>query len=215
MAIVEFKVRCRKVLAAGVAAAVADWGEIEAQWWRQAKEHVASLDLPATQRATHERWLQADLELMRGDGRLRGTRSAFVLPHLLAEMQRRRWLHRRWRDLPPGERSRRARPWGALDQAFDAQFWVYLAPEIGEQLVRACYWTSAPYVQRLRELSDASGDYRAGSQRGPGSGYVSAADRDKIAAKVVTPAAILRVAAKTAVEQHNQQPPAPVPFSAR
>jgi hypothetical protein len=193
-------VRCTRMQADGLAAVVAAEREAERAWWRAERASVAEQadeqEWTASQLARALDAVQARHEQMRAAGELRGTRTAVVLPVLRAVLAERGWAGRRWKPVPP---TRRGRPRGTHDEAFDARVTLYLPDDDAELLVRACHWVSEPIQAELERWYDRFGDHWRGVLHDPRPRFVgvgpSPADlraRSKLTGQVQTTGRVLR-----------------------
>ena len=78
---------------------------------------------------------------------------------------------------------------------------VHLPDDVGELLVRACYWTSQPAVAKLQAWYDQHGDHWRGKLhnpaaqwRGAGPSHTDLREREQLIAQVVTTGKVLRQA---------------------
>ncbi|WP_047892954.1 hypothetical protein [Micromonospora sp. RV43] len=147
--------------------------------------------------------LHVEFDQLRAAGTMRGTRTAYVLPALRELLDERGWTARRWRPVP---RQRRGRPWGTHDEGFDSRVALHLPDDVGELLVRACYWTSQPIVTRLQAWYDQHGDHWRGQLhspdarwRGAGPSHTDLHERELLIARVVTTGKVLREAIECAL----------------
>ncbi|WP_432830527.1 hypothetical protein [Dactylosporangium sp. CA-092794] len=183
--------------------------DAERTWWKAERQALAdradALGLTAAERAQLADALQARHEQLRAAGELRGTRTAVVLPALRQLLDERGWSARRWRPVPP---TRRGRPWGTHDEAFEARVNLYLPDALGETLARACHWTSAPAVAALQKWYDQHGDHWRGQLHnhgtrwaGAGPSHADLAARDQLVKGIQTTGKVLREAISRALAE--------------
>jgi hypothetical protein len=192
-------VRCRDQLATALADRVGEEREAEKEWWKARKQQMPE-ELTPAQRAAWLAAAQAAYEAERAAGRLRGSRSAVVVPALRAELDERGWLSQSWRPVPAGHRSRRARPWGATDRRWTARIPLNLPDDLAQVLTRGCYWTSAPHVAALQRWYGRHGEAHRGTHRGGrvwrgvGPSNADLEERDRLQDAILTTGMILRAA---------------------
>jgi hypothetical protein len=209
---VLFTVWCHRRLSDALAAGVKAARKAELAWLEQARVDVGlrtpegrAVAMKPSSRAALAREVRRRRQRAREVGQLRGTREAFLLPHLLHNMGEQGWLGQDWKPIPAGEVGP-GRAWGTADQGYDARFVVTLPDDIGETLRRACYWTSAPHVTFLREWYDRHGDHWRGVLHsehhwvGVGPTRAQLRARDEAAGEIITPPDALRWVAERAVE---------------
>jgi hypothetical protein len=141
--------RCSTLLEAALAARVQQELTVEAAWWRARRAEMPD-DLTPRRRTA---WLAADqaaFEAEQAAGRLKGTRSAVVVPALRDELAARGWLEKRWRPVPAGYRSRKARPLGVKAQRWEKRVPLDIPDDLAEVAARGSYGTSAPHIAALQ-----------------------------------------------------------------
>jgi len=192
-------VRCSAVLAAAVAARVQQERAVEKAWWKARKAEMPD-DLTPRRRSAWLAAAQAAYEVELSAGRLRGTASAVVVPALREELAERGWLAVKWRRVPAGYRSRKARPWGISAQGWEKRVPLKLPDELGEVVARGSYWTSAPHVAALQRWYKRHGGQHSGTRRegrvwrGAGPSDADLKKRDDLQAAIVTTHMVLRAA---------------------
>ncbi|MEU6170190.1 hypothetical protein [Streptomyces tanashiensis] len=151
--------RLNKVVARGLKAEVA--------WLEKARkrEGVAVLRGKAGQAARAR--VRAEFAELRARGKLAGTRDLVLAREVRAELKR-RGLDREFEPVPAGVAGSPGRPVGTSPRRagrswtdptmLSARMAVRLPADLGEQLVRAAYWTSLPAVDALLEWQDRYGD---------------------------------------------------------
>lgn len=126
--------------------------------------------------------IRVHFQQLRAKGKLAGTRDLVLTRDVRAELQRRK-MHGEYEPVPvedtraPGRRvgtgPRHYNRSGDEETKLKARMPVRLPASLGEQLVRACYWTSAPAVKALWEWQERWGDgpeviMREAQRRGAG-----------------------------------------------
>jgi len=202
-----FNVRCDQEKAELLADAIAAERAREKAWLRQRRDELAvrvrAERLTAGQRGAAERAITAELEQLRIDGQLRGTRSAYLAPVVRDLLAERGW-NRRFKPVPA---RRRGRPWGASDQGFQGRVGVYLPDDLADQVERACYAVSAPALAKLERWHDRHGDHWRGhlhspdrARTGQGPSTTDLATKQRLADQVWNPARFLRDAIDKALQ---------------
>ncbi|MET8102226.1 hypothetical protein ABZV29_38235 [Streptomyces sp. NPDC005236] len=154
---------------------VAVAAEAEAQWLAEAREDAGLVLLRGAALSEARRRIRVERDRLRALGRLYGTQE-LVMARAVREELTARSLMRDWPDPPAGELSAPGRRWGVSPDPWDLpapgsdgiedaderetppRLAVRLPVELGETLVRAAYWTSAPAVDALREWDTRWGD---------------------------------------------------------
>lgn len=194
-------------MAEALTGAVAAAREVEREWLKERRDQVAQRvmaeDLPVARRNELLDAVAVEFDQRRQAGELVGTRTAYMLPALRGLLDERGWTARRWRPVP---RQRHGRPWGTHDEVFDARVSLRLPPNVGELVVRACYWTSRPAVAQLQVWYDQHGDHWRGQLHDPaaqwhgaGPSHADLNERELLIAQVVTTGDVLREAISRAL----------------
>lgn len=199
-------VRTSRATADALGAAVAVEAGTERAWWADRRRELAGRvaaaggRVPASIRAMWADELAAVHAGLRRTGRLRGTRTAYVLPALAEILAERGWAGREWRPVPP---ARAGRPWGTHDAGFDARVTLHLPDDLGQTLTRACYWASQPALAGLQSWYDTHGDHWRGVLHSPdtyrrwtgaGPSRAELAGRERLIGGVHTTGGVLRQA---------------------
>jgi hypothetical protein len=205
-------VRCHESHATQLAEAVAA-ARAEEREWRQARRHeiyaaaearlAAGARLTAADRSRIADQLAGEHAQQRRTGRLRGTRTAYLMPALVEVLIEHDWVSRAWKPVPP---TRPGRPWGTHDAGFTHRVVLQLPDDLGETLTRACHWASQPAIRRLQAWYDRHGDHWRGQRHDPrprwtGLGPSSAdlAEREALVDQVWTIGRIVRKAMNRAL----------------
>ncbi|MGW1674565.1 hypothetical protein [Streptomyces sp. NPDC002324] len=153
---------------------VAEARRAEREWLAAARKEVGIEWLRGTALSEARRQIRVELQTLREAGTLYGTKDLVMTRAVRAELRSRKMLTE-WPDPPPGETSAPGRRWGISPDP-----WALIAAEeseedgeekqqkprlsfklpaaLGETLVRAAYWTSAPYVAQLQAWDKRWGD---------------------------------------------------------
>lgn len=142
----------------------------EDEWRSAARERAGVEYLRGRAASDARRRIRVQFAELRERGRLAGTRDLVMTRAVRAELKSRK-LNQDWDEPPPGETNAPGRRVGAVpdhyghaaadddeEPGFGAKMAVKLPTALGEQLVRAAYWTSAPHVEALRRWYDRWGD---------------------------------------------------------
>ncbi|WP_330346677.1 hypothetical protein OG858_47065 (plasmid) [Streptomyces europaeiscabiei] len=155
-------------------AVVSEARRAELAWLAAARKDAGIAWLRGTALSEARRQIRVEQQRLREDGTLYGTKDLVMTRAVRAELHSRRMLTA-WPDPPPGETSAPGRRWGISPDP-----WALLALEekeeegeekqkrprlsfklpaaLGETLVRAAYWTSAPIVAELQAWDKRWGD---------------------------------------------------------
>jgi hypothetical protein len=146
---------------------VADGRAAEQEWLEQARKQAGLRTLRGSALSQARARIRTEFAALRERGKLAGTRDLVVSREVRGELKRRK-MFGEYEPIPvgdagaPGRRvgtgPRHYRRFGDEATAFDARMAVRLPASLGEQLVRATYWTSAPAVEALRAWQDLWGD---------------------------------------------------------
>ncbi|GGW62797.1 hypothetical protein [Streptomyces xantholiticus] len=205
---------------------VADGRAKEREWLEQARRRAGVRSLRGSALSQARARIRTEFAELRERGKLAGTRDLVVSREVRAELKRRK-MTEEYEPVPaedaraPGRRvgtgPRHYRQFGDEATAFDARMAVRLPFSLGEQLVRATYWTSAPAVEALRAWHDLCSDgqevMRQEAQRRGGAtlldllcaGFARRPSADEVLNKaelqqqVVTTGDIFRAAVKRAI----------------
>lgn len=203
--------------------------DAERQWLAEIRKDfsLASLRGPdATEARQKIRLRQAKL---RTSGKLRGT-ADLVIAHETKAVLRARRLDRTWNPVPPKDSGAKGRQTGTAssryprtedgEPALTGRLAVRLPVDLGEQIVRAAYWHSAPAAEALRAWQKHWGDgpvvmMREAQRSGltgdmadlaailagmaPRATVVAIAERIELQNKILTTGDILREALKRAI----------------
>lgn len=141
--------------------------EKELEWLKQAREDEGVRFLRGKPLSQARARVRADFRKERERGRLAGTRDLVVARAVRAELKR-RGMDGEYEPVPddavamPGRRvgtgPRHYRRTGDDETTLTARMPVRLPAALGEQLVRACHWISAPAVTALWEWQQRWGD---------------------------------------------------------
>lgn len=141
--------------------------EAEAEWLKQIRKTVGLRGLRGPEASVARQYIRLRRAEMRDQGELRGTRD-LVVAHEVRGVLKARRMNQNWNPVPPRDSGAVGRPFGASadryprtddDQpALTARMPVRLPAELGEQVVRGCYWTSAPAVEALKAWQKRWGD---------------------------------------------------------
>jgi hypothetical protein len=208
----RFNPRCTEAQATGLRQVVEDEKPAERGWWKAERRSLDERDTAeqwtATQRARALDELEGRFQTMRAAGELRGAAAPVVLAALRPMLAERGW-DRKWPKVPP---TRRGRPRGTHDEVFTHRVTLDLPDDVGQLLVAACYWVSAPILAGLEQWYQQWGDHWRGVRHDPRPRYVgvgpSAADllaRDDLRAQVQTTGRVLREAIDLAIQTHLRE----------
>lgn len=198
----------------------------EMEWLREARNSHGVTRLRGKALSQARARVRADLAQLRQKGKLAGTRDLVLTHEVNAELKRRS-MTGPFDPLPaehtsaPGRRvgtgPRHYDRLGDDETKFTARMAVRLPADLGEQLVRATYWTSAPAVAALWEWQEHWGDgpeviFREAERAGAlnlltlfAAGFAKRPDADalmekaKLQASVVTTGDVFRSAVKRAI----------------
>jgi hypothetical protein len=146
---------------------VADGRATEEEWLERARHQAGVRSLRGSALSQARARIRTEFAVLREQGKLAGTRDLVVSREVRAELKRRKMIGE-YEPIPaedagaPGRRvgtgPRHYQRFGDETTAFNARMAVRLPASLGEQLVRATYWTSAPAVEALRAWQDLWGD---------------------------------------------------------
>jgi hypothetical protein len=188
---VELKVVLHVDVAAAVRAVAAAGAEEVEAWWAQRREVIEAAGSDA-ERAAVRAAAYAELEARQAAGELLGSVSALLRFHLVAELEARGWWGRSYDPVPDGAARVPGRRPGSPNRRYRASFGLLVPDELGEQVRRGAFWASAPAYATLRTWRDRYGP------TGARPGRAELAERDRIAARVITVGDVLRAAADRA-----------------
>lgn len=148
----------------------------EAEWLAEARKSAGVDLLRGAALSEARRAIRVERERLRERGELSGTRDLVMAGAVRAELKARKLL-RDWPEPPPGELSAPGPRWGGGGRVMPAAWMpgdgmgdageeeerrprlaVRLPADLGETLVRAAYWTSAPAVEELKAWDVRWGD---------------------------------------------------------
>ncbi|OYP10065.1 hypothetical protein CFC35_41860 [Streptomyces sp. FBKL.4005] len=201
--------------------------EAEREWLEEARKAYGVQFLRGKALSEVRGTIRTEFRRLRERGKLAGTRDLVVAREVRAELKRRR-MDGEYDPVPaeesgmPGRRvgtgpRHYGRSSGEEPTKLEGRMYVKLPGALGEQLVRACYWTSAPAVTALWEWQARWGDgpeviFREAQRRGAVTildlwcaAFASRPDADAILqkaelqAQVVTTGDIIRAAVKRAI----------------
>ncbi|MFD5428522.1 hypothetical protein, partial [Streptomyces sp. NPDC127084] len=197
----------------------------EQEWLEEARKAHGTQLLRGKALSEARRLIRTEFHKLRERGKLAGTRDLVVAREVRAELKRRQMDGEY--DLVPAEEAavpgRRVgtgpqhyRRSGSEPTPLTGRMYVKLPGVLGEQLVRACHWTSAPAVTALWEWQNRWGDgpeviFREAERRGavtllhlwsaamaPRPDADSIMEKAKLQAQVVTTGDVIRSAIKRA-----------------
>jgi len=192
--VVEFQVVCEPGLVAAVGRAADHQAGLAGEWWQGARRVILGASVTAAARRAALAELRKERDRRRLAGQHFDTRSAVVAYFVKLEMDGRGWREK-WPPIPHGEGRLPGRRWGsanAVEGRLVGRLDVYLPGELAERLRRATWRASAPATRRLQ---DPDLDW---------------AERDRLRARVVTTADVIRAAAEAAVAALPVPDPEPV-----
>ncbi|MGX9891398.1 hypothetical protein [Streptomyces sp. NPDC002276] len=135
----------------------------ETDWLRAAREREGLRFLRGAAGRYARRRVRTEFGRLRAEGTLCGTRDLVVTREVRAQLKASA-LDGEFAPVPAGER-KPGRPTGTgrrggMDEPTELteRMFVRLPADLGEQLVRACYWKSKPAVEALQEWQDRWGD---------------------------------------------------------
>ncbi|MFJ2438860.1 hypothetical protein ACIOWM_37215 [Streptomyces anulatus] len=141
--------------------------DAEDEWLKQARKAARLSSLRGPDASAARQGIRLRRAELREHGELRGTRD-LVIAHELRAVLRARKMDENWNAIPPKDSGAVGRPFGASsdryprtaedEPALSARMPIRLPAELGEQVVRGCYWTSAPAVQALKAWQRRWGD---------------------------------------------------------
>ncbi|MET8832033.1 hypothetical protein ABZX40_40560 [Streptomyces sp. NPDC004610] len=140
----------------------------EERWLEDAREQAGLEFLRGRAASMARARIREEYNRMRAQGSLRGTWGLVITPGVQAELKARK-MHRAFDPVPAGHTGAAGRRVGAGPRHYGRsseedettlteRLAVELADEVGEQLVRACHWTSAPIVDALWAWQQKWGD---------------------------------------------------------
>jgi len=140
----------------------------EQDWLEDARRTYGIQFLRGKALSEARRAIREEFRRLRDRGKLAGTRDLVVAREVRAELKRRQ-MDGEYDPVPAEEMSMPGRRVGTGPRhyqrssgdeptKFTARMAVKLPAGLGDQLVRACHWTSAPAVAALREWQDHWGD---------------------------------------------------------
>lgn len=195
-------VRCYAWQARALTRAVKAARAVELEFLRGHRRKIAAYATEQQMTVAQRRALTDELDdefaRRRASGLFAGTRTLYVLPAVHEVLDGYGWTGRRFKPVP---RRRTGRPRGTHDQRFNDHVGLYLPDDVAQVVIRGCYWTSLPAVQRLEQWYDRHGDHWRGIRHdeharwvGEGPSHADMRARDKLHDKVVTTGAVLRKA---------------------
>ncbi|MEV5440785.1 hypothetical protein AB0K80_33000 [Streptomyces sp. NPDC052682] len=139
----------------------------EVEWLEAAREREGVRYLRGKAAREARSRVRAEFARLRKTGKLAGTRDLVLAREVRAELKRRK-MNGPYEPVPVAEAGAPGRPVGSSPRKhgrfadeptkLSARLAVRLPADLGEQLVRACYWESEPAVKALREWQDRWGD---------------------------------------------------------
>jgi hypothetical protein len=201
--------------------------EAEQEWLAQVRKVAGVEFLRGKALSEARKQIRAEFHRFRELGRLAGTRDLVMAREVRAELKRRR-MDGKYDPVPAAEAAMPGRRVGTGPQHYGrssddeptqltGRMYVKLPGALGEQLVRACYWTSAPAVAALWEWQTRWGDgptviFREAQRRGavtiidlwcaamaPRPDADAILQKAQLQAQVVTTGDIFRAALKRAI----------------
>jgi|GEM_PF-3615422 len=141
--------------------------ETEAEWLAAAREQHGVRFLRGKALSEARGAIRKEFRRLRDKGKLAGTRDLVLTREVRAELKRRQ-MDGEYQPVPaentaaPGRRvgagPHHYQRMGSEPTKLTARMFVKLPADVGEQLVRACHWTSAPAVKALWEWQARWGD---------------------------------------------------------
>ncbi|MER6807486.1 MULTISPECIES: hypothetical protein [Streptomyces] len=200
--------------------------DAEKEWLAEMRKAYGTRFLRGKALSEARKTIRTEFRRMRDLGRLAGTRDLVVAREVRAELKRRR-MDGEYDPVPaeevamPGRRvgtgPRHYQRIGDERTQFTGRMAVKLPASLGDQLVRACHWTSAPAVAALWEWQSLWGDgpevvFREAERRGavtiltlwaaalaPRPTADAILQKAQLQAQIVTTGDIMRAAVKRAI----------------
>jgi hypothetical protein len=139
----------------------------EGEWLTEARKREGIRYLRGEAAREARGRVRTEFARLRKTGKLAGTRDLVVAREVRAELKRRK-MTGDYKPVPTADAGAPGRPLGSSPRKqgrsadeptkLSARLAVRLPADLGEQLVRACYWESEPAVKALREWQDLWGD---------------------------------------------------------
>jgi hypothetical protein len=139
----------------------------EGEWLTEARKREGIRYLRGEAAREARGRVRTEFARLRKTGKLAGTRDLVVAREVRAELKRRK-MDGEYKPVPAADAGAPGRPLGSSPRKqgrsadeptrLSARLAVRLPADLGEQLVRACYWESEPAVKALREWQDLWGD---------------------------------------------------------
>ncbi|MGW7268254.1 hypothetical protein [Streptomyces sp. NPDC054842] len=141
--------------------------DAEEKWLEKRREDMGLRFLRGKAAREVRKLIRTEFAAMRAKGKLAGTKELVVARAVREELKRRK-MSGTYEPVPADEMRAPGRPVGTGPRhygksRFDKttlthRMYVKLPSDLGEQLVRACYWESEPAVKALIEWQDLWGD---------------------------------------------------------
>ncbi|MGQ4342520.1 hypothetical protein ACN6LF_001365 [[Kitasatospora] papulosa] len=141
--------------------------EVEEAWLKEARETAGLTSLRGPDATAARQSIRQQRAELRETGELRGSRDLVIAHEVRAELAA-RGLAKHWDPIPQKDSGAAGRPTGADSSryprtdddkpALSARMPVRLPDELGNQVVRGCYWYSAPAVDAVRVWQRRWGD---------------------------------------------------------
>ncbi|MFI2215127.1 hypothetical protein [Streptomyces sp. NPDC020141] len=200
----------------------------EKKWLKEARDSEGLQFLRGRAASMARVRIREEQARLRARGTLRGSKELVVAPGVRAELKARK-MTGKFAAVPAGEAGASGRRVGAGPRHYGrsseedgttltARLAVDLPDDLGEQLVRACYWTSAPAVEALWKWQQKWGDgpeveLREAQRAGMGAGWLALfaaalarpatadalLEKSMLQAQIVTTGDILRAAVHRAI----------------
>ncbi|MFE2045916.1 hypothetical protein ACFXAZ_34355 [Streptomyces sp. NPDC059477] len=139
----------------------------EAEWLAAARKRQGIHHLRGEAARAARGRVRTEFARLRKTGKLAGTRDLVVAREVRAELKR-RGMTGAYEPVPVAQAGASGRPVGSSPRkqgrlgddrtTLTSRLAVRLPADLGDQLVRACYWESAPAVKALLEWQDRWGD---------------------------------------------------------